>query len=146
MMGLRRFLALALAAAGGLVAAPPSGAASRPSALPDCLGHPQSKPKAVVFACGDGNFGVDHLSWVGWGGSRAIALGSAYLNDCKPYCAAGHFHRYPAILVASGTQRCPNGEHAYRTVTWAFVGRSPYPLSSSGTTNPRQSFRCGKVS
>lgn len=110
--------------------------------LPDCLGHPQVRPHAVVFACADDGFGVDRLSWATWGGAQAIGLGSAYANDCKPTCVAGHVHRYPVVLIASGTQRCPNGASAYRTVTYAFIGRSPFPPSSSGTTSPRQTFRC----
>jgi hypothetical protein len=107
-------------------------------------GRPEIKPKTVVFACGDGNFGFDHLTWVAWGGSRAVALGSGYLNDCQPYCAAGHFTRYPAVLIATGSQRCPNGQRAYLTVTYAFIGRSPFPPRASGTFHPRQNFRCGK--
>ena len=103
------------------------------------------RPHSVVFACGDGNFGFDHLEWVGWGEPHAVAIGSAYANDCKPYCAAGHFKRYRAVLIASGSQRCPNGTTAYRTVTYAFVGRSPFPGDAPGTTNPRQVFPCRKL-
>src|SRR5262249_60941704 len=128
---------LATAAAAAVFAvATSSGAATRPLALPDCVGHPHVEPKAVVFACGDGNFGVDRLSWVGWGEGRAVGIGSAYLNDCKPYCAAGHFHRYSAIVIASGRQRCPNGEAAYLTVTWAFIRRAPYPPSPQAPPDP----------
>jgi hypothetical protein len=110
-----RALLAVCATALGLVAAP----AARPPArvLPDCAGHPQVEPPRVVFACGDGNFGFDRLQWIGWGGARAVGLGSAYLNDCRPDCAAGHFARYGAVLIASGAQRCPRGQRAYLTVT-----------------------------
>jgi hypothetical protein len=127
-----------------VVASTGVSAASSSRAPPDCLGHPQVEPRTVVFACGDGNFGFDHLTWVAWGGSRAVALGSGYLNDCRPYCAAGHFTRYRAVLTATGSQRCPNGQRAYLTVTYASVGRSPFPPRASGTFHPRQNFRCGK--
>jgi hypothetical protein len=135
-----------VAAAAALLAPALAGASIQATrALPDCLGHPQIKPKEVVFACADGNFYADHLTWIGWGGPRAVGLGTAHLNDCEPDCAAGHFHRYSTILILGGTQRCPNGESAYRTVTWAFVGRSPYPPSSPGTLDPRQSFPCRRM-
>jgi hypothetical protein len=139
---LRVVMAAAAAAAALCAAAAPAVGATPLRALPDCLGHAQVRPKQVVFACADGNFYVDRLDWVGWGGARAVGLGTVHLNDCEPYCAAGHFHTYSAVLIASGSQRCPDGEPAYLTVTWAFVGRSPYPPSSSGTLNPRQNFRC----
>jgi len=136
---------LVLATAGTtLLMAAPAGAAP-PRALPDCLGHPQVKPRSVVFACADANFGVDGLDWLSWGGARAVALGSAYVNDCKPYCAAGHFARYPTVVIASGAQRCPDGREAYRTVTYAFIGRSPFPSTAAGTRNPRQDFPCRKL-
>ena len=129
-------LAAVLAVAVPVAAAPVRG-------LPDCLGKPQVRPHEVVFACADDGFGVDRLTWVTWGGARAVGLGSAYANDCKPTCVAGHVQRYRAVLIVSGTQRCPNGAVAYRTATYAFIGRSPFPPTSSATTNPTQSFRCG---
>lgn len=100
--------------------------AGPPTALPDCLGKPQVRPAAVVIACGDGNFGLRKLRWSGWGTTMARATGVAYANDCKPYCAAGHFQSYAAVLVASGRQRC-HGKVAYARLTISFPGRSPYP-------------------
>jgi hypothetical protein len=99
----------------------------RAQALPDCLGKPRVRPAEVTLACGDGNFGVRKLRWTGWGRPFAAATGVAFANDCKPYCAAGHIHLYQAVLVASGSQRCPGNVMAYSRVTVAFVGPSPYP-------------------
>jgi hypothetical protein len=101
-------------------------AAAPPRALPDCLGKPQARPAAVVLACGDANFGVRKLRWARWGHPSARATGVAYANDCKPYCAAGHFHTYPAVLVASGRQVC-HGVPAYSRVRVSFPDRTPYP-------------------
>jgi hypothetical protein len=98
-----------------------------PQVLPDCLGKPHVRPAQIVLACGDANFGVKGLRWTGWRQSFAAATGTAYANDCTPNCAAGHFHTYRAIVVASGTQRCRNGKTAYKEITIAFVGPSPYP-------------------
>ena len=35
------------------------------------------------------------LRWRGWNRNVATARGTAYANDCIPYCAAGHFIAYP---------------------------------------------------
>jgi len=97
-----------------------------PRAIPDCLGKPQVRPVSVVLACADANFGVRKLHWSGWGGATARATGVAYANDCKPYCAAGHFHTYPAVLVASGREVC-HGVPSYARLRISFPGTSPYP-------------------
>jgi hypothetical protein len=92
-----------VAAAGALLGPAPAGASMRSTrALPDCLGHPRVEPKEVVFACADGNFYADHLTWLGWGGPRAVALGTAHLNDCT----AGLRRRpLPSLLDGSDCQR-----------------------------------------
>jgi hypothetical protein len=108
------------------VAAVPAAAAAGPTAVPDCLGKPKVRPTSIVLACADANFGIRKLHWIGWGERSAAATGVAYANDCTPTCAAGHFHTYRAVVVASGSQRC-GSTTAYRTVTIAFVGPSPYP-------------------
>jgi hypothetical protein len=97
-----------------------------PRALPDCLGKPHVQPVSVVLACADANFGVRKLRWARWGQATARATGVAYANDCKPYCAAGHFHTYRAVLVASGRQVC-RGVPSYARVRVSFPGATPYP-------------------
>jgi hypothetical protein len=140
---LRLSLGASFAVCAVFVLAVTATAAQTPRALANCAGHPQVKPATVLIACADGNFGVGHLTWVGWGDIRAVGLGSAFLNDCTPDCAAGHFHNYPAVVIVSGSQRCPNGELAYLTITYAFIGRSPFPDSAPGTIDPRETARCG---
>ena len=105
--------------------------AGHPQALPDCLGKPHVRPTEVVLACADANFGVRKLRWTGWGESFAAATGVAYANDCTPNCAAGHMHRYQAVIVVSGTQRC-TGRTAYSRIAVGFIGPSPYPKSKAG--------------
>ena len=122
--------AFAALGAAGAAAVALAGATSHPTALPDCLGKPRVRPATVVLACGDGNFGVRRLRWIGWGGPCAAAVGTAYANDCTPNCAAGHFHAYRAVIVADGAQRCAHVV-AYSRVTVAFVGPSPYPKSKA---------------
>jgi len=108
------------------LAAASASAAGHPTALPNCLGKPTVRPASIVLACADANFGVKKLSWIGWGGSRAAATGVAYANDCTPNCAAGHFHNYNAVIVASGAQKC-GAVTEYRSLTIAFAGPTPYP-------------------
>ena len=86
-----------------------------------------SETLEITFACGDGNFRVQSLTWTGWGGPFAAAAGTAIVNDCEPYCARGHFQNYPMVVIARGRQRCPDGTVAYLQTVHAFIGRSPYP-------------------
>ena len=102
--------------------------AAGPTALPNCVGQPQVKPAQVIFACADANFGIRKLQWIGWGDTRAAATGTVYANDCTPTCVAGHFHNYPAVIVVDGRQQC-GSVTAYKRVTIAFIGPSPYPKS-----------------
>jgi hypothetical protein len=117
-------------------------AATQPTALPDCQGKLLVKPASITLACGDGNFYVENLKWTGWGQSFAAATGTAKANDCRPNCAAGHFHSYPMLLIVTGSQSC-GGHPAYARVVYAFVGRSPYPQSTK-VEDSTQTFPCSK--
>ena len=120
----------------------PSSATAVQRYLPSCVGQLQVRPRTVYLACGDGNFGVKQLSWVAWGGARAVGVGRAWANDCQPSCVAGHTHEYPAVLILTGSQRCPSGKLAYRKLAYAFIGRSPFPPDAPGTLNPTQIATC----
>ncbi|MEU6406592.1 hypothetical protein [Streptomyces sp. NPDC046985] len=61
----------------------------------DCLWKPQARPDAFILACGDGNSRLSSLRWSTWNGRTAVARGVNFVNDCKPYCAAGTFRSYP---------------------------------------------------
>ena len=112
---------------GTALAVAPAGARSvaQPSALPDCAGKPVVRPASVVLTCADAGFTVHSLKWTGWGETFAAARGIESVNDCKPYCAAGHFHSYPVVIVAGGSQRCPSGVTAYANVTVSFLAKNP---------------------
>lgn len=99
--------ALALGAAAALAAATapasatvPAGArrAAPPPVLVDCLWHPQVRPADFVLACGDGNSRLVSLHWSRWDAQAAVADGVNFVNDCKPYCAAGRFHGYAVVV------------------------------------------------
>jgi len=119
----------------------PSAAAQTVS-LPNCQGKPEVKPTDVVFACADAGFSATKLHWSSWGSASATATGLASVNDCSPNCVSGHWHTYPIILKASGKQICPSGERAYVRVTYAFIGKSPFPADAPGTSSAVQTFRC----
>ncbi|HEX3468611.1 MAG TPA: hypothetical protein VHT05_11085 [Candidatus Elarobacter sp.] len=94
-------------------------------ALPNCQGKPQVRPSSVLFACADGNFSADRLTWSGWGNATSTAVGVAQSNDCTPNCAAGHMHSYRIRVIVSGHQVCPGGQPAYANVGFAWIGASP---------------------
>jgi hypothetical protein len=127
---------LALAGAGltitGLPLSGPAQAASvRPAATAertvvfDCSGHALARPKNFVLACADGNSAVEQLSWSAWAPGLASAKGTLVQNDCVPYCAAGHFHRYPALVILWGSKAVRPGEHAYPKLTLILTGPRP---------------------
>ena len=49
-------------------------------ALPDCAGKPQVRPARIILSCADANFGLQGVGWIGWGGTRAVGIGSAFVN------------------------------------------------------------------
>jgi hypothetical protein len=65
----------------------------------NCENKAQVKPRDFVLTCADGNSALESLSWIGWTPELASATGTLVQNDCIPYCAAGHFHKYPVIAV-----------------------------------------------
>ncbi|MFJ9907248.1 hypothetical protein ACIRVK_30900 [Streptomyces sp. NPDC101152] len=101
-------LAVTLCAAASLAAAAGTPSAARTASAPaahaprpvlvDCTWHPDVRPTDFVLACGDGNSRLASLRWSQWGTTSARAEGVNWVNDCKPYCAAGHFHKYPVIV------------------------------------------------
>jgi hypothetical protein len=74
----------------------------------DCQGQPQVRPENVTLACADGN---DYLE----------------INDCNPYCAAGHFHGYPVDVTFRGSASVHGhpGRQRYTKVTLIYRGARP---------------------
>ncbi|MEU9445485.1 hypothetical protein AB0D42_32320 [Streptomyces sp. NPDC048304] len=82
-------------------ASPPTAAAQHGTPRPvlvDCTWHTDVRPTDFILACGDGNSRLMGLHWKQWSPDRATATGVNMVNDCKPYCAAGHFHGYPVTV------------------------------------------------
>jgi hypothetical protein len=89
--------------------------------------HAMVRPKTFILTCADGNALFDKLSWSSWTPGLASATGSLVLNDCTPFCADGHFHSYPAVVVFWGSKAVKNhpGEHCYTMLTEILTGPRP---------------------
>ncbi|MEU9193906.1 hypothetical protein [Streptomyces hundungensis] len=90
-------------------AAPEGRQGAPPTVVVDCSGEAQVRPGSYLIACGDGNNGLVSLHWTRWGATSAEARGSNVVNDCLPYCAAGHFHTFP-VTVRLDTVRARPGQ------------------------------------
>ncbi|MEU6476431.1 hypothetical protein ABZ858_05985 [Streptomyces sp. NPDC047017] len=93
----------------------------------DCLWKPQSRPEAFILACGDGNSRLSSLHWAKWNSRSAVAEGVNYVNDCKPYCAAGKFHSYRVLVRFDHPEpwkKNPRVEHFTR-LSLVFPGARP---------------------
>jgi hypothetical protein len=103
-------VACALAPAAALAAA--SVAAAHPpgrTVIVQCGGTGRARPRQIVLACADANWGVARLRWRGWGADRAVARGLAFANTCTPDCASGTFVHYRVRLVARRIVRAASG-------------------------------------
>ncbi len=96
------------------------------------------RPRSIVAACGDGNFWFGSLRWRTWSAAGATAAGSAHQNDCIPYCAAGHFHAYPASVSLAGARRCA-GKLELTRISWRFTKAKPAGIPRTAA----ETFRCG---
>lgn len=114
--------------------APAAETAAAPVVL-DCVGKPQSQPRQYVLACGDGNNYLTGMHWTQWGGGSARATGTDVANDCKPYCAAGHFHDYPVDVTL--TDPVPWQGHAdgtrFTKATLFYLGDRPAGVAQTIT-------------
>lgn len=103
-----------------------SAAAARVPSFAGCLmGKTVVEPRSIVVACGDGNFYVTNLRWSSWNQLEARASGTGHQNDCKPYCAAGHFHTYRVTVHVFRVASCAGGRREFTRFAYAFVGAKP---------------------
>jgi hypothetical protein len=103
-----------------------------PPVLTGCEHVARVRPALVVIACGDGNFYFSGVRWKTWGTRGAVGSGTAHQNDCVPYCAAGHFHAYPAELRLSDPVRCVRGTREFATLAWRFTRSKPAHVPRRG--------------
>jgi hypothetical protein len=93
----------------------------------DCQGQPQVRPSKLTLSCADGNDYLTGVSWTSWTAGLASATGTQEVNDCLPYCAAGHFHSYPVDVIFWGGASLHGhpGSQRYTSVTLVYPGARP---------------------
>ena len=109
----------------GAASASPAGRFSVRTVVLNCLGHPQVRPGRFTLACADANDYLTGLAWRSWGPRLASATGVQAVNDCVPYCAAGHFHRYPVDVVLWHPAAAGPGSQRYTSITLLYPGAHP---------------------
>jgi hypothetical protein len=90
------------------------------------------RPSRILIACGDGNFYMTGLRWSSWTSAGARGRGTAHQNDCKPYCAVGHFHTYRGITVRLSRPRSCRGEEQFRRLSWRYGAAHPSAIRLTG--------------
>lgn len=114
----RAMRAIVLLAAAALGAAVPSASAasSTPSAaaapaasvvVVNCEHQAEVRPAGFLLGCADGSLRLDGLRWTQWDANSAVGTGQQVVNDCEPYCAAGHYHAYPVRVTLSNPRAWP---------------------------------------
>ncbi len=99
----------------------------------NCQGRPQVRPRSFTLACADGNDYLSGLRWTSWAPGLGSATGLQTVNDCVPYCAAGHFHRYPVDAVFWGSAAAGPGSQRYTKITLLYPGAHPAYAGASGS-------------
>jgi len=110
------------------------------------VGHPNTpvfnscfsskrRPGHWQSACGDGNGYFDRANWTHWTGAYASGTARLWYNTCRPYCAAGNYHKYRVKIRADGVGM--TGGHTYfqrfrygrtsLTYSYRLPARPPYP-------------------
>ncbi|MFI7504066.1 hypothetical protein ACIBVL_37405 [Streptomyces sp. NPDC049687] len=121
-------LTAALGTASAAPGAPPSTARqAKAPVLVDCFWHTRVRPQAFLLACGDGNSRLVSLHWKSWGSQSARATGVNVVNDCDPYCAAGHFHPYAVVVKLDhpkAWKKNPKVQH-YSRMVLTYTGARP---------------------
>jgi hypothetical protein len=118
-------LGLGLNGAASATTASSAGRFSERTVVLNCQGHAQVRPGRITLACADFNDYLTGLAWKSWGPKLASATGVQNLNDCVPYCAAGHFHRYPVNVVLWHPAPAGPGSQRYASVTLLYPGAHP---------------------
>jgi hypothetical protein len=87
----------------------------------------KTEPAALDFAS-DGV--LLHLRWSSWGGSVAVAHGTALLRDCHPDCATGRLVPYPGTVKLSGLESCYDAHFYVDSSVVAETTNGPWRLAS----------------
>jgi hypothetical protein len=127
-------LALGLGVGGAASATAVTSPHSERTVVVGCLGRAEVRPGNLTLACADGNDYLTGLSWTSWTPKLASGSGVQVANDCIPFCAAGHFHRYPVLVVLWGPAalRDDPGSLRYTQITVIYPGARPEVFDGHG--------------
>jgi hypothetical protein len=115
----------------------------RQTVIVNCLGKQQVRPSTVVLACADYNSLIDKITWTSWTTRLASGTGTLVQNDCIPYCAAGHFHRYPVLVILWANTPYGAGQR-YTEITEILPGARPLVFNGH-TWIPAQRVETSKL-
>ena len=124
--------------AGAAPARPAAASVSLQTVVLDCPGLPALvRPKTYILSCADGYVQLDKLSWTSWTPGLASATGTLVKNTCTPSCVAGHFRRYPVLVVFWGKAAVKNhpGQQCYTRMTLIYPGARPKGLGQTQTVS-----------
>jgi hypothetical protein len=128
-----RILALTLASAAVVVAPLVTTAATAPAeardtattsdqtlVIGDCH-HLTFEPRKIIPACADLNDFAIVKQYDSWTLHQARGSGTFVLNDCKPDCASGHFHRYAATFSLHKVVKKEDGSRVFSRLGVTYV-------------------------
>jgi hypothetical protein len=127
---------LVTGSAGAAPAHPVAAPASNRTVVLDCPGLPALvRPKTFILTCADGYVQLDKLAWTSWTPGLASATGTLVKNTCTPSCVAGHFARYPVLVVLWGKAAVKNhpGQQCYTRMTLIYPGPRPRGVAQTQT-------------
>ena len=120
-------------AAGIATAATATPSQPSPTRLLGCHGtRAEIRPAYILVACGDANFYVNHVEWSRWTATTSLGAAIAHQNDCRPFCAAGHFRAYRVTIRLFRPEICRSGR-LFTRFTYVFVNATPAGISRKHT-------------
>ena len=130
--GVVRRALFALVAVAALTGA---SAADARTYYPNCVTHLRYQPGTISVFCADGGMQVKKLRWYEWSGHEARGRSRyTYVNDCRPSCAEGHFHRFRVRIVLHRARTCSrNGKRVFTRMTVIFTGKRKWSGSPKFT-------------
>jgi hypothetical protein len=72
----------------------------------------------------DATLWMTRIRWRHYGKLRAVGVGRAHVNDCRPFCAAGKVHKVRARMSWSHPVTC-DARRVYSRVTIRFARKRP---------------------
>jgi hypothetical protein len=135
-VSIARTLTIAGAAIGlaltGMALSPAANAATGDTALIDCAGKAQIKPKEIVITCADAGVTITKITWTKWTNNTAKGSGTLVWNTCLPKtCVDGIVEKYKAKITLGRVASGPNAS-VFSGITLTFPDGGPAAADSAG--------------